>query len=86
MTEILQYHIFQSPTAFDLVDKVNKHIQEGWVPIGGVSVTIGGNANRNLWAQAMVRYKENFIKFYSHSSEHTSIEEPSVKVEIQEEK
>lgn len=35
----------------ELIEKVNQYIQEGWQPLGGVSVGDG------WWSQAMIRSK-----------------------------
>lgn len=51
----LGYTVLTADTATQLADVVNRAIDDGWCPSGGV-VTAGGDGNRyTVWAQAVVR-------------------------------
>jgi len=54
------YHIIAAETGKELADGVNTLIEEGLVPLGGVSVVVSGGKVR--WAQAMVNYEDEKIR------------------------
>jgi len=54
------YHIIAAETGKELADGVNTLIEEGLVPLGGVSVVVSGGKVR--WAQAMVNYEGEGIQ------------------------
>lgn len=41
-------------TAEELKEKVNKHLSQGWIPLGGVSIT---DAQNYIMIQAMVKVR-----------------------------
>jgi len=58
MKEIIQYLILEDKSASELERKVAEHIDNGWYPLGGVSMCSDETANCFYYAQAMVEYKE----------------------------
>jgi len=52
----MQYAIASGECIGELIIEVNRFISIGYKPIGGVSVT--SNSWKNIWAQAMVKEKE----------------------------
>jgi len=58
METVKEYKIIHGKTPEDLEKKVNALIQQGWKPLGGVSITMRTQPDGagNWWvAQAMVR-------------------------------
>ncbi len=53
----MQYDIVTAGTAAGLTAKVNMYINEGWQPLGGVSVALDGSPVHGwlVFAQAMVK-------------------------------
>lgn len=52
----MQYMIIEKSSKYDLQDEVQLYIKHGWVPQGGVTVSIGGVTSfHEAWAQAMVK-------------------------------
>lgn len=49
------YHVIQNPALYLLETAVNKHMKEGWDPLGGIQVSYA--TNQLLYYQAMVRRK-----------------------------
>ncbi len=57
------YRIVASESAEDLIELVNRLMDDGWQPIGGVTLAIetyenmrkGGIENERIWAQAMIQ-------------------------------
>lgn len=50
----LEYKIIGEQNTDDLENRVNNAIDEGWIPIGGVSVEVTSQAN-TIFYQAMTR-------------------------------
>ena len=48
-----RYHVIQNPALYLLEAAVNKHIQEGWEPLGGIQVSYA--TNQLVFYQALVR-------------------------------
>jgi hypothetical protein len=53
--EIKDYIILKSYSSLDLRKDVLDKIKEGYIPCGGVSLSVDNNWNHNL-AQAMIKY------------------------------
>ncbi len=49
----MKYKILEDEYLFSLVESVNKHIEGGWKPQGGVAYHPIGF--KNIWLQAMVK-------------------------------
>lgn len=49
------YHVIQNPALYLLETAVNKHMKEGWEPLGGIQVSYA--TNQLLYYQALVRRK-----------------------------
>lgn len=49
-----RYKILEAEYDFRLEEKVNKEIDEGWEPLGGVCVTVKPNFDR-IFCQAMIK-------------------------------
>lgn len=52
----MRYKIVVGDGQYDLLNKVNDSIKNGWRPQGGVSYSSSG-AFREIWTQAMVKEK-----------------------------
>lgn len=52
-----RYHVIQNPALYLLEMAVNKHIKEGWEPLGGIQVSYA--SNQLLFYQALVRKAPN---------------------------
>jgi hypothetical protein len=50
----MKYKIVESQNRYDLVEKVNDSIAEGWKPQGGVNM-LYHSGYKESWAQAMVK-------------------------------
>ena len=57
--EITDYMVISNANPMQLSAKVNEKIQEGWVPLSGVSVGTALSESNTLvsYAQAIVKYK-----------------------------
>ena len=52
----MEYKIIEaSDEALALQEEVNRHIQQGWVPAGGVAVAFSSQSGRWWFYQAMTR-------------------------------
>ena len=51
-TPLTAYTILNGKSDTELMEQVNRHIREGWRPIGGISIVPG---NPSLFFQAMIR-------------------------------
>ncbi len=51
----MEYKIVWSPSVIQLEKDVKNHIKEGWIPIGGVSVSDGNSGK--IWVQALIKNK-----------------------------
>ena len=60
----MKYHILTSNSLHDIQNQVNQYIAEGWIPQGGIQITVtktyansddGTNSSQWLYAQAMTR-------------------------------
>lgn len=62
----MNYNLVVSGDPQDLVDQVNKHLSEGWLPVGGIAIAINdfhsvdheGSREENaeqIFAQAMIQ-------------------------------
>jgi Domain of unknown function (DUF1737) len=52
----LQYWILEAPSLLKLMDEVQEDIDEGWLPLGGVSVVCAPELETGfLYTQAMTR-------------------------------
>ena len=49
----MKYKIIESSYLFDLEDKVNKHLEDGWEPQGGVALLPFGFSDR--FVQALIK-------------------------------
>ena len=58
MEKILQYAVIEAENASELERKVAEHIDDGWYPFGGVSLSVDESGNCIWYAQAMVEYSE----------------------------
>ena len=60
MKKIEKYVIVSGTVATEVSAAVNKLIQEGWCLNGGISISQSStNANVMMFAQSMIRYKED---------------------------
>ena len=62
MRDIIDYGILESSKAYSLDKEVKLAIDEGWQPLGGISVCLyatSGNSfeSKKVYSQAMVKYK-----------------------------
>lgn len=60
MSKTTEYQIVESSEADRLVPLVQSAIKQGWEPIGGVAVALGGSEYPDVWAQAMIRTPSSF--------------------------
>lgn len=51
------YYIARAATRFELIEEIELAIEQGWVPVGGVSVIVYSNHRESLF-QALVKTKE----------------------------
>lgn len=60
MGKIVEYNAVYASTSSYLTDKVNEAIQEGWQPLGSISVSVSriGYGSTLAYSQAMVKYEE----------------------------
>lgn len=56
--KVAEYDVMYSSSIDTFIRYVNKKIEKGFIPIGGISVNIDEN-NREFYYQAMVKYEEN---------------------------
>lgn len=54
MKTILDYRVIEENTRLGLITEVNRAIQDGWQPLGGVAVDVDGCR----YYQAVVNYEE----------------------------
>jgi hypothetical protein len=50
----MEYRVIEANKALDLQEEVNRLIQDGWVPLGGVAVVFSSTSNYRWFYQAMV--------------------------------
>ena len=50
----MEYKVIEANKALDLQEEVNRLIQDGWVPLGGVAVVFSSTSNYWWFYQAMV--------------------------------
>jgi hypothetical protein len=51
----MEYKVIEANKALDLQEEVNRHIQEGWIPLGGVAVVHASTSNYWSFYQAMIK-------------------------------
>jgi hypothetical protein len=51
----MEYKVIEANKALDLQEEVNRHLQDGWVPLGGVAVVFSSASNYWWFYQAMVQ-------------------------------
>ena len=51
----MEYKVIEANKALDLQEEVNRHIQDGWVPLGGVAVVFSSTSNYWWFYQAMIK-------------------------------
>jgi hypothetical protein len=52
----MQYKVIEAKgEAADLQDEVNRHIEEGWAPVGGVAVAYSPQTGNWWYYQALVK-------------------------------
>jgi hypothetical protein len=51
----MEYKVLEANKARDLQEEVNRSIQDGWTPLGGVAVVYSSTSNYWWFYQAMVK-------------------------------
>ena len=51
----MEYKVIEANKALDLQEEVNRLIQDGWVPLGGVAVVFSSTSNYWWFYQGMVK-------------------------------
>lgn len=54
MTKPIMYEVIATPTLEELVEEVQRWVDDNWTPQGGLVICPGG-----MYAQAMVKYLED---------------------------
>jgi hypothetical protein len=62
MKKVIRYEVIYANSEGEFVEQINKMINEGWQPLGGVGITYIEKQMQVVYHQAMVEYEKASVQ------------------------